>query len=405
MSSESTGDTKFWDNLKNAGLIFSLFLSLGAILLTLINVQLSLGDFWARIQKHFTTDNVQLWINIGNIGASVFFLVLLSLRSKISDKYLIKWDDKEYDFCELAELYREGKNKPIPKQSISDLTGYEIRVDKLVKQYLWLIRIFAMSLAILYLTIIISSLPAAQRPPADVPSEVVSKPDYRGLTGFAMTVNVLNFSGGVVIFLAFWVLYGGTLDGENNTKVVWLVLPVFLAFLYGFILLLLSWLFVPGENAYKFLNRYDLLSGAVNGLGMFLLFGRYVSLDQSLRKTVLFNNSFRDLFRPFRRVFQSDTERPYTKAVSFAIVFLLPIYALAQPLFGSLNIKLYGEDPKVFQNAVYGICLVGKICFFYVTYLLVRKKLLHLYLYGLVSQVGNFPELEKCLHAVPSAKG
>jgi hypothetical protein len=159
----------------------------------------------------------------------------------------------------------------------------------------------------------------------------------------------------------------------------------------------LSWLFAPHENAYIFLNRFDLIAGSINGLAMFLLFGRYVSLEQSLRGTNLFKDAFRDLFKPLP-LFES--EKSYTKIVSFGIIFLLPIYALAQPQFGALEIPLYGE-PKIFQTTVYGICLVGKICFFHLTYLLISKGLLHLYLYGLVSKVGNFRKLEKCLTTTP----
>jgi hypothetical protein len=77
------------------------------------------------------------------------------------------------------------------------------------------------------------------------------------------------------------------------------------------------------------------------------------------------------------------------------IVFILPIYALAQPLFGNLQLTEFG-DAKVFQTGVFGICLIGKICFFHLSYLLIGQRLLHLYLYGMASNVGNFRELESC---------
>jgi hypothetical protein len=131
-----------------------------------------------------------------------------------------------------------------------------------------------------------------------------------------------------------------------------------------------------------------LVAGLANGLAMSLLFGKYVSIEHSLSNTPLFKYVFENIFYPFSR-------KPYKAIVSFGIIFVLPTYALAQPLFGSLRITVFG-DPHRFQTIVYAICLVGKIIFFHLTYLLISKKLLHLYLYGLVAEVGNFKELEAC---------
>jgi hypothetical protein len=300
------------------------------------------------------------------------------MSKKLSDGYYIKWGEKEQDFCELAELgdYKDKDGKF--QENLKDtLKGFEKQVDDLVRQYLWIMRLFAFSLVLVYVSIIFTPI-------------VTQDLENRRISNFALLTNIFNFLEGIIVFLAFRVLYSKTLDKKG--KDFW-VIPSGLALLYIIIFIYSSWRLNWAEPQKYFLNISDLIAGSVNGLAMFLLFGRYVSLEQSLRETDLFKNAFRDLFKPLPLF---ETEKSYTRAVSFAIIFLLPFYALAQPLFGSLNIDLYGNAIG-FQTTVYAICLVGKICFFHLTYLLIRKQLLHLYLYGLIAKVGNFRKLEECL--------
>lgn len=385
MSEVSNNKVEFWDKLRNTLLFLSLITSVFAILLSLLGFPDAVSRFKTTVNSTFTADRVQFWINMGNIAVSAFFLGVFLKKKNISVNYYIK-RDREYDFCELAEFERYVNTKTIAEDSQKKIERIQIRVGALIRQYIWTVRLFAVSLVLLYLTIVISALRAA--PPAE---------NVRLITNFAILTNILNFVGGVFVFLAFWVLYRETLDDREEDNRFWLI-PLLLTLAYVVGVVGYSWLYKPGENAYHFLNIVDLIAGSINGLPMLLLFGRYVSLEQALNGTELFRNAFKDLFKPLP-FFES--EKSYTKLVSFGIIFLLPVYALAQPLFGSLEIKLYGENPKVFQTTVYGICLVGKLCFFHLTFLLVRKKLLQLYLYGLVSQVGNFHKLEECLDTTP----
>lgn len=378
---DNNENNNFWSNAKNIGLVFSILASSFAIVLNFFGVPNAVARFWEVINNNFTPENVQFWINIGNILIPTYFLGIFLVSKKISVNYEIK-AEKEYDFCELAELKRDAGSKTIPVESKTLLSRYSKRVTALVIQYLWLIRFFAASFVFLYIFIVISSC-----------NPVPLEGNYRAITNFAILTNVFNFLGGVVVFLAFWVLYSETLNKDDKDNRFWLV-PVVFAGLYICVFVALSWLFKPGENAFYFLNIFDLIAGSTNGLAMFLLFGRYVSLEQSLSKTNLFQDAFKDLFKslsPF------ESKKSYTKIVSFGIIFILPIYALAQPLFGSLEIKLYGDNPKTFQTTVYGVCLIGKLCFFHLTLLIIKNRLLHLYLYGLVSKIGNFRHLEKCL--------
>lgn len=382
MGDKTDKSKNFRDNLKNILLILSFVTSIFAILFNVFVFPTQINNFLEAVKRLFSLNVVQFSINLGNILVSTYFLLVFSFSKKLSGNYQLR-EGKEFNFCELAELDRHEKIETLPQKSKNSLEGFQKRVSALVIQYLWLIRFFAISFVFLYLTILIA--------PIDVSEQ---EEQVRYLTNYAIATNIFNFLGGTVVFLAFWVLYKKTLNENDEDNRFWLI-PTFLAALYIVFFVYLSWKFKLGDDAYYFLNIFDLIAGSVNGLAMFLLFGRYVSLEQALRGTYLFKDAFKDLFKSLP-LFKS--EKSYTHIISFGIIFVLPIYALAQPLFGSLQIPLYG-DVMVFQTTVYGICLVGKICFFHLTYLLISKKLLHLYLYGLISEVGNFRKLEKCLVA------
>jgi hypothetical protein len=224
--------------------------------------------------------------------------------------------------------------------------------------------------------------------------------------------------GALFVQLGFSVLYNKTLEAQEgpsknlaadndqyslettqiltyNSSLYWAI-PLMFFVLYAliFVSLSVSYLGITDVTAVThFLNIFDLLAGLANGLAMSLLFGRYVSIEQSIGNTSRFKTVFENIFYPFSSI-------TYKALVSLGIIFILPIYALAQPLFGSLKIDAFG-DAENFQTIVYGICLIGKICFFHLTYILISKRLLHLYLYGLASEVGNFRELENCFDPKP----
>lgn len=326
----------------------------------------------SQITKTFTHETVQFWINISNLLVSLYFLLFLN-SPKISIGYNIK-KEKEYDFCELAGLEIDIGQKRITEKSSKILITYQQRVARLINQYLWIICLFAISLAFVYVSVIVSSINGSS-----------TTENFRLATNQA--INIFNFLGGIIVFMGFKILYSATLNKYDEANRFWLI-PSMLATIYIFTFISLSWQ-LPNENASYFLNIFNLITGLISGMTMFLIIGRYISLEASLSKTNLFRDAFKDLFKnlpPYK------SEKSYTKIVLFGITLILSVYAVAQPLFSVSN-----SVPKVFQTVLYGICLVGKICFFQLTFLLINKKLLHLYFYGLVSKISNFRELEKCL--------
>jgi hypothetical protein len=318
-------------------------------------------------------------INIGNFLVSIIALIWLTRINP--SNYEIKNNHKFKSLAELNEINDENLNLLVKNTNK--------RVKGLVGQFKGQVIGFAGSLVFVYSVILISSF--------------LSSFNDREINFFTETTNIFNLSNALFILLAFNVLNYKTLSerkdmGHINAMPIsyyesnryWIV-PVILYGFYCLIFVSFSMSCITGQCNQKYLlNGFDLTAGLFNGLTMMLLFGKYVSMEFSLRETKLYNKVFEHIFYPFSETFE------YKKIVSFGIVFILPIYALAQPLFGSLTIEMFGKTAYL-QTGVYAACLIGKICFLHLTYILISKNLLHLYLFGLVSKVGNFKQLEDCM--------
>lgn len=388
----------------------TLILSIAALIVSafaiLSNENRGISNLLKSIFEHS-----ELIIIIANLFVSTVAFIFLAKQK--TDKFIVR--DKE-KFKSLAEL-NEGADIQIYTINLNN------RVEKLVNQFRLHMSLFAFSLILIYGVILLTVLTSKERTIGEL---LLAPPSYEGRTigYFPIVTNLINLLGALFVQLGFSVLSNKTLEAHKdaaeaqrdsvkivddqhslettqligyNSSLYWAIpLMFFVTYTLIFISLSVTYLGVSNLAVTRFLNIFDLLAGLANGLAMSLLFGRYVSIEQSIGNTRLFKTVFENIFHPFFSI-------RYKALVSLGIIFILPIYALAQPLFGSLKIDAFG-DPNNFQTMVYAICLVGKICFFHLTYILISKKLLHLYLYGLVSQVGNFKELENCFEKMPNKK-
>jgi hypothetical protein len=324
-------------------------------------------------------ENIQPIINYLNLSVSLIALFFIAFQRKVDHK--IRHLE---DFKRLAELSCNKNELNTYAENI------HIKVAKLVNLFRVHIALFSLSLFAVYLVIL--NTPESGE-------EVV--------TGYRILTNLVNLTNALFVSLAFCVLYVRTVrdpnvDNESDklrsaryfTNLYWTIpLSFFVIYTLYFLLKAIPLITLPvgqglPREALWMMNRFDLFVGLANGLTMTLLFGKYVSIERSISETKNYDNVFKNLFYPFSRI-------KYRAVVSFSIIFILPIYALAQPLFGSFKITAFG-DAKQFQTVVYGACLVGKCFFLHLTYILLSKKLLHLYFYGVVSQIGNFRKLEEC---------
>jgi hypothetical protein len=409
---KETKRERFKDILLGLGLltIMTFFYHLIGSFINLGTLFSDISSLWNSNPDEFI-ENTQLGVNIANIFFSFIAMVFFLRLFKSSNSFFSIGN---------MEKYKEISDLNCPEELQKSVEGNPVRVKNLASQFVLFISLFAFSLVSVYASIIIhtlfksnnnielkkvldetesnynsnfKNLSFAENPNLSEQDKTTLKKrdlkikEFRSVSMFDLLTNIINYLGALFIFLAFKVLHDETLQDDNTKSTFFWVYPVCFSIIYVLVLRLLYLVYeTNGQNATYFLNITDLFAGLANGLAMALLFGRYVSIEQSVKETNLSDLKHTNFIFTF----------PYKKLVSQVIIIILPIYALAQPLFGSLTIDSFG-DPNIFQTIVYLICLVGKIFFFVITYLLIRKKLLHLYLHGVVANIGNFKELEKCL--------
>jgi hypothetical protein len=123
-----------------------------------------------------------------------------------------------------------------------------------------------------------------------------------------------------------------------------------------------------------FSNLFLLLIGVYNGLTMALLFGRYISMEERVRAI---------------------NKIKYKNIFTILTIYILPIYALSQPLFGSFDISVFG-NAKWFADGVFLFCLIGKIFFLYCTYWFMKERLMHYYLHLVLTSHGVPKDFYTC---------
>jgi hypothetical protein len=187
--------------------------------------------------------------------------------------------------------------------------------------------------------------------------------------------DIFNFLSSVFVYLAFKVLFNTTLDTDNR-RTIYFVDAIFFSACYLTVYYLISENFFRLNDHDITIARHDLslVSGIFNGLAMGLLFGRFISMEH---------------------VFMNNKNITSNKLLSYGTLFLLPLYVLAQPLFGSFEIDEFG-DPKIFANIIFFICLIGKSFFLIIYFYYTQRRFLHLYLHLIVTRTGHNEDLSKC---------
>lgn len=177
-----------------------------------------------------------------------------------------------------------------------------------------------------------------------------------------------NYLSSLFVFFGFLVLYNKTLDDRNKSDymnnhyfVTSLIFSLFFVFALVYFIYIADFEILNKNN--KLSNRLSLLAGISNGVVMMLLFSRYISIEH---------------------VVHERNRIVYSPIITIGILYVFPIYAIVQPLFGSFKNNLYGS-PEILANIVITICLFGKLLFLYVTWFLMKNKILHLYLHNIIT--------------------
>jgi hypothetical protein len=325
----------------------------------------------------FATDpkTLELILVILNFGFAVFYYVFLS---KNNPPELFFKKDKQNSSRKSHEIYCKeldikpnedigGKKNPVHKEE---------RANELVKQFNRHIRGYILFLIVVYFFYTIQfSL-----------ERFLNIQDVEGLRTryalfslpFKVIVDIANFLSAISVYLAFKVLYDLTLDPTTNKPNAYksgaIIFSICYIALYS-IFITASLIEITNKQNQNqeiagwlpvITHWFSLVAGILNGIVMALLFGRYVSMEH--------------------RIISRNPENKYA-FISWGIVYILPVYAVIQPLFGSFNISSFG-DPDKFRNFVFFVCLVGKVFFLIVTYIFIRERFIHLYMHLVITKHG-----------------
>jgi len=175
--------------------------------------------------------------------------------------------------------------------------------------------------------------------------------------------NFSNVVSAAFIYLAFSVLYDVTLDEKNRPKIYYRGTIIFLVAFIGTYTMFLLTEDPNSSSSLNVTNVFRLICGVYNGLAMGLLFGRFVSMEYFF-KDITLNQS------------NNFTKRFYY----IGTIFILPLYVIAQPMFGVFNLIGFG-DQLVFKAIVFLVCFIGKTFFLFFFYTYVKKRWFHTYLH------------------------
>lgn len=235
------------------------------------------------------------------------------------------------------------------------------RVNILIKQLNDNVIYYALTLMVVYLVFILLGLHL-------IPGK------YNDLARSA--TDIFNFLSAIFLYLAFKVLYNNTLDRDNR-RIIYYMDALFISFFY----IILYALLFSKDKTVK--NDLSLFSGIINGLAMSLLFSRFISMEHTF--TEIFKNS---IFKPLKK---------YRNYLYFGTIFILPLYAVIQPLFGDFELPEFGNS-IIFANVVFLICFLGKLFFLSLFAIYIKNKLIHIYFHIVITKHGVPDDLISCFN-------
>jgi len=122
-------------------------------------------------------------------------------------------------------------------------------------------------------------------------------------------------------------------------------------------------------------KNFSLFIGILNSLAMGLLFARFITMENFLTNIYEADN-------------KGNPNRNQKIIIKNTMIFLLPLYAAVQPIFGNFNLEKSMGPPEIHRNVVFFICFVGKAFFLSVYLYYSHRRWIHLYLYSVLNKHG-----------------
>ena len=191
--------------------------------------------------------------------------------------------------------------------------------------------------------------------------------------------NSTNLFSASYLFIAFQVLFLVTLEDDNKTWKLKSYISIAVALLItGLNILCFIW-GIKGESLLTISHIMRLAGGVYNGMAMFLLFSRFISMEYFFKSS------------------NSGWQRNF---YLYGTVVVLPLYVISQPLYGLFNAVEIGKSPELFKAIVFLICFWGKLVFLLFIFTMLTKKWIHSYLFMVLSQKDSLLNISRDLSDV-----
>lgn len=358
---DTTQSNKGWilRNLNLSKEILATIIGISAAIVTILTQVKDLGDF---------IDKKSVLIGIDILNIIILAIALFSIKA-------VKLNIHAKEYVSLKKLLIfSSKEKP------EDILE---RVNNIVKQLVDCIFWFLIILGIFYALQCLMDITTEYETFKEVikasksilhllsyeNSHCLNAAKYTTLEFFTNSTNL--FSAAYLI-LAFQVLFLVTLENDNKTWKLKKSIPFAIAVI---ITIANAVFFAAGflnVDLASISHIMRLIGGIYNGVAMFLLFSRFIAME------FFFQNSKNNWQKNF---------------YFFGIVFILPMYVVAQPLYGLFNALEVTISAEIFKTIVFLVCFWGKLVFVLFLYTMLTKKWIHSYLFLVLSQKDSLTQI------------
>ncbi len=269
------------------------------------------------------------------------------------------------------------------------------RTNELIKQLVYCIRWFAIILGVFY---IFQFFTDYFQPPYETIKKTIDgsksimeilsdRPEfYLQAAKYLFTellTNSANLFSASFLFLAFQVLFLVTLAKDNKQWKLKSWIPNSLAIVITVLNIYYFFNGVFEANLGSISHIMRLIGGVYNGVAMFLLFSRFISMEY---------------------FFQNSSDGWQKWFYFYGTVVVLPLYVVAQPLYGIFNAIEIGQSAELFKAIVFLVCFWGKLFFLLFIYTMLTKKWIHSYLFIVLSQKDTLSKISIDLKDVEDLK-
>lgn len=358
-----------------------------------------------RLGNLLKGSNEFLGVAIGIFTSIVFILSQLDKIDGIGNKeLLIAMDLLNILVLAIALVSIKSSALGIAGNEISKLKKHlflndEIQVGKirersneLVRQLVYCIRWFSIILGMFYLLQLITDITLSgldgeiQETLKNTESilDLISSSMYHKVESskyltIEIFTNATNLFSAAYLFLAFQVLFLITIDDDNKTWRLKSYVPFSIALVITIANVILFFCGINNNKLSNISHAVRLAGGVYNGLAMLLLFSRFIAMEYFFQKA------------------KKNWQRNF---YFYGIVIVLPLYVIAQPMYGVFNATETGESAVLFKSIVFLVCFWGKLFFLLFIYTMLKKKWIHTYLFVGLTQKDTLSNISKDLEDV-----